>query len=381
MVALASGAVVTLGALGAVAAVGLGIHGKPVKLTVTQVAAMVRPSVVTVRATVFRDGVSEGQGFLFGGGGHVLTSAHVLAHATKIVVVNAQGETGSAALVGVDKSLDIAELLTSDHKTAPLVATSGPVGVGTQVVAVGNAYSALPYTVLQGAVAGTGRQVALKSQTLGDLIQTDVVVHPANSGGPIVDMSGRLVGMVVPGDSGQAFAMPPSQFSRQARDWARLDNVVRLGAPMVDQSASNLVPAGVPLEGFVQAKTEAWAGSGVHVLYIRPPTYDYGGASIDLFLEVEVDESTARALFSVGGSKDRGFSEVASSSALGDQAAFLQRIGSNQVAYEVAWRDRNVIAYMYLGSGIPPSPDVSLQTLIGLAAEQEGPIAANLANW
>jgi hypothetical protein len=381
VVAIASGAVVALGALGAVAAVELGIHGKTVKLTVTQVAAKVRPSVVTVRATVYRDGVSEGQGFLFGGGGHVLTSAHVVAHATKISVVNAQGETGSAALVGVDKSLDIAELLTSDHKTAPLVATSGPVGVGTQVVAVGNAYSALPYTVLQGVVAGTAGQVALKSQTLGNLIQTDLVVNSTNSGGPIVDMSGRLVGMVVPGDAGHAFAMPPSQFGRQAEDWARLDNLVHLGAPMVDKSASSLVLEGVPLGGFVQTKSEAWAGTGVHFVYIRPPTSDYGGAAIDLFVEAEVDESTARVLFSVSGSKDRGFSEVASSSALGDQAAFLQRIASNQVVYEVAWRDRNVIVYMYLGSGVPPAPDVSLQTLIGLAVQQEGPIGSNLADW
>jgi len=380
-VAIVSGAAVALGALGAIAAVEFGTQGKPVRLTVTQVAAKVRPAVVTIRATVFRDGVSEGQGFLFGGGGHVLTSAHVVAHATKITVVNARGVTGSAALVGVDKSLDIAELLTSDRKTAPLVAAAGPVAVGTQVVAVGNAYSALPYTVLQGAVAGTGGQVALKSQTLGDLIETNLVVNPANSGGPIVDMSGHLVGIVVPGDAGRAFAMPPSQFSHQARDWARVDNVVSLVPPMVDKSASSLVLEGVPLGGFVQTKSEAWAGSGVHVVYIRPPTYDYGGAAIDLFMEVEPHDSDARVLFSVSGSKDSGFSEVASSSALGDQAAFLQKIGSGQVAYEVAWRDRNVIVYMYLGSGMPPAPDISLQTLIGLAAEQEGPIAANLADW
>jgi len=376
-----SGAAVLLGALGAIALVEIGIHRQPVRLTVTQVAANVRPAVVTVRATVFRDGVSEGQGFLFGGGGHVLTSAHVVAHATKITVVNAQGVTGSAALVGVDKSLDIAELLTSDRKSAPLVAAAGPVAVGTQVVAVGNAYSALSYTVLQGAVTGTGGQLALKSQTLQDLIRTDLVVDPANSGGPVVDMSGRLVGMVVPGDAGHAFAMPPSQFSRQARDWARVDNVVSLGPPLVDKSASSLVLAGVPLGGFVQTKSEAWAGAGVHVVYIRPPTYDYGGAAIDLYVDVEPHEADARALFSVSGSKVSGFSEVASSSELGDQAVFLRRIASGQVAYEVAWRDRNVIVYMYLGSGMPPAPDVSMQTLIGLAVEQNGPIAANLADW
>ena len=353
----------------------------PAKLTVAQVAAKVRPAVVTIRTTVFRGGVSEGQGFLFGGGGHVLTSAHVLVHATKVTVVNAQGVTGSVAVVGIDKSLDIAELLTSDRETTPLAAAGAVPGVGTPIVVVGNIYSGLPYSVLNGAVSGTGGQVALKSGTLGDLVATDVAVQPINSGGPLVDSSGRLVGMVVTSDSGRAFALPVSRFAAEAKSWARENNISRLAPPLVERDARGLVPAGVPLDGFVQTRSDAWGATGVHVVYVRPPTYEYGGAAIDLYVDVEVDDSTARILFTVSDSKSRGFNEVASSSALGDQAVFLQRITSSQVTYEVAWRDRNALVYMYLGSAIPPAPDVSLQTLIGLASQQEDPIGANLADW
>lgn len=381
MVSIALSAIVIVGAVGVVAVVEVVTHNPPTKLTVAQMAARVRMSVVTVKATVFRDGVSEGQGFLFGGGGHVLTSAHVVARATKISVVNSRGETGSAALVGVDKARDIAELLTSDRATAPLVATSGPVGVGTKVMLVGNNYSVLPYTVLLGAVSGTGGQVTLKSRTVGDLIKTDLVVHPANSGGPIVTMAGQVVGMVEPGDAGHALVIPASAFTSEARAWAKEDNLVRLTPPLVDANASKLVLAGVPLDGFAQTKSEAWAGTGIHVVYLRPPTSQYGGAAIDIFIDVEVQDFDARALFGVGGSVSNGYSIVATSSELGDGAVFLQRVTSGQVVYEVAWRDRNVNVYMYLGSGTPPAPDVSLQTLIGLAVQQEGPIGANLEDW
>ena len=381
IVALSVAIVGVIGAGGAVAAYEVATHRPPAKLTVAQVAAKVRPAVVTVRATVFRGGVSEGQGFLFGRSGHVLTSARVVAHATQVSVVDAQGVMGSAAVVGVDKSLDIAELLTSDRKTAPLEAAGAVPAVGTSIVVVGNVYSALPYSVLSGAVAGTGGQVTLKSATLGDLLTTDVAVQPGNSGGPIVDSSGRLVGMVVASDSGRAFALPVSRFAAEVKLWAREDNIVRLGPPLVEKKAPDLLLVGVPLEGFAQTKSETWSNYGIHVVYIRPPTYDYGGAAIDIYLDVEPAAADARSQFGVSGSIDRGFTRVASSTALGDQAEFLERHLSNQVAYEVAWRDRNVNVYMYLGSGLPPAPDISLATLISLAVQQEAPIGADLADW
>jgi putative serine protease PepD len=173
-------------------------------IDVAAVVAAVEPSTVSISTHVvqqqgpFRvEGEGAGTGIIIDKDGHILTNAHVVNGATEVsVAVN--GEERSATVVGADPARDIAVIQLDDAtgvKPAAL-GSSADVAVGDQVVAIGNALALEGGpTVTQGIISATDRSIDTESSRLSHLIQTDAAISSGNSGGPLVDAAGEVIGV------------------------------------------------------------------------------------------------------------------------------------------------------------------------------------------
>ncbi len=154
----------------------------------------------------------EGSGFIISSDGYILTNAHVVDHADEVKVRLTDRREFKAKVVGSDRQSDVA-LLKIDAKDLPTVklGNSRDAQVGEWVVAIGS-----PYGFENSASAGI---VSAKARSLPDssyvpFIQTDVAVNPGNSGGPLFDLSGRVIGInsqiysQTGGYQGLSFAIP-----------------------------------------------------------------------------------------------------------------------------------------------------------------------------
>ena len=177
-----------------------------VHLDVAAVLAKVEPSVVSVQTQITQQrgpfvtqGEGAGTGIVISADGRVLTNAHVVADATSITVtLPGESTPRTAQLIGADTTADVAVLqLTDVHGLTPApLAGSSPLAVGDDVVAIGNALAldGGP-TVTSGIVSALGRSITTENGTLNGLIQTDAAISSGNSGGPLVNAAGQVVGL------------------------------------------------------------------------------------------------------------------------------------------------------------------------------------------
>ena len=137
--------------------------------------------------------VGLGSGFVVGEDGYILTNHHVVADADRVTVKLADRRELPARVIGSDALADIA-LLKIDATGLPTVniGDSRKVKVGQWVIAIGAPFG-LDYTATQGIVSAVGR--SLPSESYVPFIQTDAAVNPGNSGGPLFDASGRVIGI------------------------------------------------------------------------------------------------------------------------------------------------------------------------------------------
>jgi putative serine protease PepD len=171
------------------------------------VIAAVEPSVVSIETTIAvqrgpfsSTGTGAGTGIVIdAANGYVLTNAHVVEDASSIEITVA-GETGArdATIVAADTDADIAVVRVDDPSglVAAPVAASGSLQVGDDVVAIGNALALEGgLTVTKGIVSALDRTIETESGTLEGLIQTDAAISSGNSGGPLVNAAGDIVGV------------------------------------------------------------------------------------------------------------------------------------------------------------------------------------------
>ena len=175
-------------------------------LDVASVVKAVEPSVVTVQTTIqvnqgFRTGVGEaaGTGIILTADGEILTNAHVVADATSITVT-LHGETTprKATLIGADTANDVALIKVSGVSglTPAAIGDSSTVAVGDDAVAIGNALALQgDVTVTRGIISALDRSIDVENGTLNNLIQTDAAISSGNSGGPLVNAAGQVIGM------------------------------------------------------------------------------------------------------------------------------------------------------------------------------------------
>lgn len=162
-----------------------------------------------------------GSGFVFGEEGYIVTNNHVIANANSVDVTFTNGDRSRANITAADPYIDIAVLEiidteTKDNKEQGLslneleLANSSALQVGDPVIAIGNPYG-LAGTMTTGIVSQVGRLVPAPGIgfSIPDVIQTDAAVNPGNSGGPLLDAQGRVVGVTFGGfPGGVNFAIP-----------------------------------------------------------------------------------------------------------------------------------------------------------------------------
>src|SRR3954469_21767382 len=170
---------------------------------------------------------AEGSGFVIDSDGHVATNQHVVDGATSITVTFADGKTASAKVVGTDPSTDVAVIKVDAPKSElhPLTFDdSNGVEVGDGVVAIGSPFG-LEETVTTGIVSALNRTIqAPNNFTISGAIQTDAAINHGNSGGPLLDSSGQVIGINSQiesdsgGNDGVGFAIPSSMVQRVAQE-------------------------------------------------------------------------------------------------------------------------------------------------------------------
>ena len=181
-------------------------------LTVNEIYEQVSGGIAFIRA-----GQGSGSGFVIDDDGHLLTNAHVVEGAKSVdVEIGDDGETRDAEVVGMDPSSDVALLHVDEGDGLKPLETgdASSVDVGDPVVAIGNPFG-LDRTVTAGIVSAEQRQIqAPNGFSISDVIQTDAAVNPGNSGGPLLDGAGRVIGINSQiasssgGNDGVAFAVP-----------------------------------------------------------------------------------------------------------------------------------------------------------------------------
>jgi len=176
------------------------------------------PSVVTVVTDV-----SQGTGFIINDDGYIVTNAHVLYGAHYAKALTADKLVINAQLIGANLNLDVALLKIPGNYESLKLGNSDNVKIGEKVIAIGNPLG-LSFSVTEGIVSGINRA---GPNNLQAYIQTDVALNPGNSGGPLINRDGEVIGInnfKIGGGEGLGFALE-SNYVKEAVEGITLDTL------------------------------------------------------------------------------------------------------------------------------------------------------------
>ena len=225
---------------------------------------------------------ASGSGFIVSENGYVLTNAHVVSGAAAVDVLLSDGDRKSALVVGADVNMDIAVLKVDGEKYPALpIGDSKTLRVGEYVIAIGNPLSAyeLYGTVTFGIISATAREINIDG-FVNTYLQTDAAINFGNSGGPLINMAGQVIGMntaksITAGyDSrGNAISAEGIGFALPIQDVIEIANIIIQKGGMVrpgigvqirtvdeDTAAENNVPVGCRIESLTTGAPAEQAG-------------------------------------------------------------------------------------------------------------------------
>lgn len=253
-----------------------------------QAARRVFPAVVTIetssydpfrprRARFARESQGTGSGFIYDPSGLVLTNSHVIEEGDRYWVTLASGERMEARLLGKDPESDIAVLrIRGRNLPAAPLGTATHLEPGDWVLAIGTPFGRFERTVTAGIVSALGRVEEVEGRTYTNLIQTDATLNMGNSGGPLVNLEGEVVGINVAIFSptlmaaGIGFAIPIDDALLIAKHLARGEGIPWMGVDMA------LPPRGEKVEGVL-----------VQEVVLNSPAHRVGLRSEDLLLSID----------------------------------------------------------------------------------------------
>lgn len=189
--------------------------------SIAEVANRLAPAVVSILVEGRSSSVSAGTGMIITSDGYILTNKHVVDGARSITIITDNNDTyENVKLVGTDPTNDVA-ILKVNAKDLPIVTLgdSKTIIIGQQVIAIGNALGQYQNTITSGIISGLGRSLTAyssdysMSEELSDMIQTDAAINAGNSGGPLVNAAGEVIGIntaVSSEGSNLGFAIPIS---------------------------------------------------------------------------------------------------------------------------------------------------------------------------
>lgn len=230
----------------------------------------------TIQSTVYgqtRQGTSSGSGFIISDDGYVVTNCHVVEGATDVTVTLSTGDEYTAKIVGSDSLNDVA-LLKVEASGLPAVklGSSDDLAIGDMVCAIGNPLGSLTATLTVGYVSGKDRQVTTDNSTI-NMIQTDAAINSGNSGGPLFNMYGEVVGITSAKYSGTtssgasiegiSFAIPIDDVMSIIGDLQEYGYVTGayLGVTVTDTDAAAAKLYGMPTGAYVNSVEENGAAA------------------------------------------------------------------------------------------------------------------------
>ncbi len=219
--------------------------------------------------------ISSGSGFIMTQDGYVVTNHHVIDGASTITVVAYDEQEYTAKLIGSDASNDIALLKIEAQGLRPVkIGSSEQLSVGSQVVAIGNALGELTASLTVGYISGKDRDVSTDG-TVINMLQTDAAINSGNSGGPLFNMAGEVVGITTAKYSGATssgatiegicFAIPMDDVIGMLEDLKNYGYItgVQLGVMVKDLDASTVEVlgfSGVYVDSVIAGGCAAQAG-------------------------------------------------------------------------------------------------------------------------
>lgn len=244
-------------------------------LTASQIYQQNASSVVAITATVQTTNsygqtskyTSSGTGFVFAADGFIVTNYHVIDGATKITVTMNNGTEYTAEPIGSDATNDVALLKADAQNLVPVtIGSSAAMQVGDQVVAIGNALGELSSSLTVGYVSGIDRDVTTDGSMI-NMIQTDAAINSGNSGGPLFNARGEVIGITTAKYSGTtssgasiegiSFAIPMDDVIGMLEDLRDLGYIrsAYLGVSVREMDSSVAAAYGLPLGVYVEEVT------------------------------------------------------------------------------------------------------------------------------
>lgn len=231
-----------------------------------------------------RSSQSLGSGLIIDSNGIVVTNAHVIEGASRILVTTLDGRELEADVLGSDRDSDLA-LLKVQGRGLPSVplGRSGDLMIGETVIAIGNPFG-LTHTVTTGVLSARGRTVPSErgERLFTDFLQIDASINPGNSGGPLVNILGDVIGIntaIISGASGIGFAIPADRARRV------VDDLLRFGELRPLWTGMRLVTVDAELAQRYDLAERR--GALVFKIYPDSPATEAGLAEQDMIVAVE----------------------------------------------------------------------------------------------
>jgi serine protease Do len=241
--------------------------------SVADIVSKVAPGVVSITTEVRtqswfgeESSTAAGTGFIVTKDGYVVTNKHVVSDARTVNIVLDDGtEYEDVQVVGTDPLNDLAilKIKGADNLPAVTLGTSTTLSAGQQVVAIGNALGLYSNTVTSGVISGKGRSLVATDQSrssyeqLSDMIQTDAAINGGNSGGPLINAAGQVIGIntaYASDGNGVGFAIPISAVKGLIRHAIETNKVERA---VIGVQYINITP-GVAKEEKLDVKAGAY---------------------------------------------------------------------------------------------------------------------------